>query len=168
MMLGNSSWLARGGMRENDSHTQILAIQSNCWSKIAPSSSHLRVPRPTSGVLHQKFQGQECRPPPRAVRTAGPQPTVNVLIPPLCQKVVAAFNRLHPSMTILELCSRGKVRFGQLKVGKDGACVNFGLLRRCSGCQYRHEVCSMSDSRQVAIVEVLEGAMSTMKATAAP
>jgi hypothetical protein len=104
----------------------------------------------------------------RAVRTAGPQPTVNASIPPLCQKVVAAFNRLHPSMTILKLCSWGKVRFGQLKVGKDGVCVNFGLLGRCSGCQYRHEVCSVSDSRQAAIVKVLKRAMATMKAAAAP
>jgi hypothetical protein len=104
----------------------------------------------------------------RAVRAAGPQPTANAAIPPLCQKVVAAFNRLHPSMTIPELCSRGKVRFSQLKVGKDGACVNFGLLGRCLGCKYRHEVCPVSDSRQAAIVKVLEGAMATMKAAAAP
>jgi hypothetical protein len=104
----------------------------------------------------------------RAVRAAGPQPTINASVPPLCQKVVAAFNRLHPSMTILELCSRGKVRFGQLKVRKDGACVNFGLLGRCSGCKYRHEVCPVSNSRQAAIVKVLEGAMATMKAAAVP
>jgi hypothetical protein len=102
----------------------------------------------------------------RAVRAAGPQPTINAAIPPLCQKVVAAFNRLHPSITILELCLRGKVRFGQLKVGKEGACVNFGLLRWCSGCRYRHEV--VPDSRQAAIVKVLEGAMATMKAAAVP
>ncbi len=104
----------------------------------------------------------------RAVRAAGPQPTVNAEIPPLCQKVVAAFNRLHPSMTILELCLPGKVRFGQLKVGKEGACVNFGLLGQCSGCRYRHKVCSVPDSRQAAIVKVLEGAMATMKAVAVP
>jgi hypothetical protein len=103
-----------------------------------------------------------------AVHAAGPQPTVNAVIPPLCQKVVAAFNRLHPSMTILKLCSRGKVRFGQLKVGKERACVNFGLLGRCSGCRYRHKVCSVPDSRQAAIVKVLEGVMATMKAMAVP
>ncbi len=48
----------------------------------------------------------------RAVRGTRPQPTVNAAIPPLCQKVVAVFKRLHPSMTILELCLQGKVRFG--------------------------------------------------------
>ena len=101
-------------------------------------------------------------------RPSGPQPTVNASIPPGCQKVVAAFNKLYPSMTILELCTRGKVRFGNLKVGKDGACVNFGLLGRCPGCNYRHEVCTVSDSRQAAIVKVLEGAMATMKAAAVP
>mgnify|MGYP006187555579 CR=1 FL=1 len=101
-------------------------------------------------------------------RPSGPQPTVNASIPPGCQKVVAAFNKLYPSMTILELCTRGKVRFGNLKVGKDGACVNFGLLGRCPGCNYRHEVCTVSDSRQAAIAKVLEGAMATMKAAAVP
>ena len=104
----------------------------------------------------------------RAGKPSGPQPTVNASIPPGCQKVVAAFNKLYPSMTILELCTRGKVRFGNLKVGKDGACVNFGLLGRCPGCNYRHEVCTVSDSRQAAIVKVLEGAMATMKAAAVP
>jgi hypothetical protein len=104
----------------------------------------------------------------RAVRAARPQPTINAAIPLLCQKVVAAFNRLHPSMTILELCLWGKVRFGQLKVGKEGACVNFGLLGRCSGCRYRHEVCSATDSWQATIVKVLEGTMVTMKAAAVP
>ena len=53
-------------------------------------------------------------------------------------------------------------------VGKDGACVNFGLLGRCQGCNYQHEVCTVSDSRQAAIVKVLEGAMATMKAAAVP
>ena len=55
----------------------------------------------------------------------GQQPDVNAAIPSLCQKVVATFNRL--------LCAQGKVRFGQLRVEKDGFCVNFGLLGRCPG-----------------------------------
>ncbi len=67
-------------------------------------------------------------------------------------------------MTVLELCSRRKVRFGKLKIGKDGACVNFGLLGRCSGCQYRHEVCLVPDSQKAAVLKVLESAMATMKA----
>jgi hypothetical protein len=103
---------------------------------------------------------------PRAARTTGPQPTVNPLIPPMCQKVVATFNRLYPGMSVLELCEKGKVRLGQLKVGREGACVNFGLLGRCSGCQYRHEVCTVATSRQATIVKVMEGALATMKAAA--
>ncbi len=71
-------------------------------------------------------------------------------------------------MTFLELCSRGKIQFGQLKIGKDGACVNFGLLGQFLGCKYRHEVCSVSDSQQAAIAKVMEGAMATMKAAARP
>jgi hypothetical protein len=103
---------------------------------------------------------------PRAPRVSGPQPTVNAAIPPMCQKVVATFNRLHPGMSVLELCEKGKVRLGQLRVGREGACVNFGLFGRCSGCQYRHEVCSVATSRQAAIVKVMEGALATMKAAA--
>ena len=103
---------------------------------------------------------------PRAARVTGPQPTVNAAIPPMCQKVVATFNRLYPGMSVLELCEKGKVHFSQLKVGRDGACVNFGLFGRCSGCQYRHEVCTVATSRQTAIVKVMEGALATMKAAA--
>ena len=87
-------------------------------------------------------------------------------IPPLCQKVVATFNRLYPGMSVVELCEKGKVRFSDLKVGRVGACVNFGLFRRCLGCQYRHEVCTVATSRQTAIVKVMEGALATMKAAA--
>ncbi len=57
--------------------------------------------------------------------------------PTVPDKVVASFNRLYPSLTILDLCTRGKVQFSQLKVGKEEACINFGLL---GGCQYRHKV----------------------------
>jgi hypothetical protein len=84
----------------------------------------------------------------------------------MCQKVVATFNRLYPGMSVLELCEKGKVRFSQLRVGREGACVNFGLFGRCSGCQYRHEVCTMATSCQTAIVKVMEGALATMKAAA--
>ena len=65
-----------------------------------------------------------------------------------------------------QLCERGKVRFSQLKVGRDGACVNYGFFGRCSGCQYRHEVYTVATSRQVAIVKVMDSALATMKAAA--
>jgi len=84
----------------------------------------------------------------------------------MCQKVVATFNRLYPGMSVLELCKRGKVPFGKLRVGREGACINFGLFGRCLGCQYRHEVCTVATSRQTAIVKVMEGALATMKAVA--
>jgi len=80
--------------------------------------------------------------------------------------VVATFNRLYPGMSVMELCEKGKVRFGDLKVGRAGACVNFGLFGRCAGCQYSHEVCAVATSWQTAIVKVMEGALATMKAAA--
>ena len=112
----------------------------------------LRVPGPTTPST------------PGAARITGPQPTVNPVIPPMCQKVVATFNRLHLGMSVLELCERGKVCLGQLRVGQEGACVNFGLLGRCSGCQYKHEVCTVPTSWQASIVKVMESALATMKA----
>jgi len=69
----------------------------------------LRVPGPTTPST------------PQAARITGPQPMVNAVIPPMCQKVVATFNRLYPGMSVLELCERGKVCFSQLKVGREGA-----------------------------------------------
>jgi len=80
----------------------------------------------------------------------------------MCQNEVATFNRLYPCISVLELCEKGKVHFGDLKVGREGACVNFGLFGRCSGCN-RHEVCAVATSRQAAI-KVMEGALATMKA----
>jgi hypothetical protein len=69
-------------------------------------------------------------------------------------------------MSVLELCEKGKVRLNQLKVGREGTCVNFALLGRCPGCKYKHEVCTVPTSRQTAIVRVMESALATMKAAA--
>jgi hypothetical protein len=83
-----------------------------------------------------------------AARVTRPQLAVNTAIPPLCQMVVASFNRLYPSLTILDLCTQGKVKFKQIKIGKEGSCINFGLLGWCLGCKYRHKVCSVPDRWQ--------------------
>jgi hypothetical protein len=82
----------------------------------------------------------------------------------MCQKVVRTFNRLYPGMSVVELCEKGKIKIAQLRVGRDGACINFGLLGRCSGCKYKHEVCTLPTSRQTTIVRAMEGALATMKA----
>jgi hypothetical protein len=95
---------------------------------------------------------------------AGPQPTVNTAIPPLCQKVVGTFNRLYPGLTITDLCKQGRVKFSMLRVGREGACMNYGLLGRCAGCQYRHEVCTVPESRQASVAKAMEKGMATMKA----
>jgi hypothetical protein len=76
----------------------------------------------------------------RATRptASGPQPTVNTAIPPLRQKVVRAFNQLYPTLTNMELCQKGNVKFAHVRIGRAGACVNFGLLGCCPGCAYRN------------------------------
>jgi hypothetical protein len=110
---------------------------------------------------------------PAATRTgrpavAGPQPTSNASIPPLCQKIVASFNRLYPISTLHYLCTQGKVSINQLRIGRPGACISFGLLGRCSRCKYRHKVCSVGSSRQAEVVKAIEGVMATIKAAPAP
>ena len=101
---------------------------------------------------------------PRPVAAAGPQPTVNTAIPPLCQKAVGTFNRLYPSLTITDLCQQGRVKFVHLRIGQEGACMNFGLLGRCPGCQYRHEVCTAPETRQASVAKAMEKGMAIMKA----
>ncbi len=71
-------------------------------------------------------------------------------------------------MTVQDLCTQGKVKISLLKIGKGGACINFGLLGWCPGCKYQHELCSVSDSHQAAVAKVLESTMATMKAATAP
>jgi len=69
-------------------------------------------------------------------------------------------------MSIVELCEKGKIRLSQLKIGREGTCVNFALLGRCPGCRYKHEAVTVPTSRQTTIVKTMEGALATMKAAA--
>jgi hypothetical protein len=74
-------------------------------------------------------------------RTVGLQPSANTAIPPLCQKVVRAFNKAYPTLTISDLCMKVSIKFSELQSGKKGLCLNFGLLGQCKGCTYKHKVC---------------------------
>jgi hypothetical protein len=56
---------------------------------------------------------------PRPAAAAGPQPTVNTAIIPLCQKAVATFNRQYPGLTITDLCQQGRVKFLLLRFGRE-------------------------------------------------
>ncbi len=80
--------------------------------------------------------------------------------------MVRTFNRLYLDMSVVELCEKGKVRLSQFRLGRDGACINCGLFGRCSGCKYKHEVCTVATSRQREIVKTMEGTLATMKAAA--
>ena len=42
--------------------------------------------------------------------------------------------------------------------------MNFGLLGRCPGCQYRHKVCTAPETRQASVAKAMEKGMATMKA----
>jgi hypothetical protein len=101
-------------------------------------------------------------------RSDSPQATSNPSIPPLCQKAVAAFTKAHPGLTISDLCKQGGVKMSQLQSGRKGICLNFGLLGRCKGCSYKHEVLSIPDERQTQIAKAMERGMVAMKAGSTP
>ncbi len=42
-------------------------------------------------------------------------------------------------------------------------CLNFGLLGRCKGCTYKHEVYTIPEERQTQIAKAMEWWMAAMK-----
>ena len=55
-----------------------------------------------------------------------------------------------------------------LQGARKGGCLNFGLLGRCKGCSYKHEVLSILDERQTQIAKAMERGMVAMKAGLTP
>jgi hypothetical protein len=102
----------------------------------------------------------------RTQARTGVKPSINTAILPLCQKAVAAFTRLYPRMTLMELCRQGGIKFLAVQVGRKGKCSNFGLLGRCPGCTYAHVPCTVGKARQVDILKAMDQATATMKAAA--
>jgi hypothetical protein len=91
--------------------------------------------KPAAGPAHARTQAG-----------TGVKPSVNTAIPPLCQKAVATFNRLYPTMTLVEMCRQGGIKFSAVQVGKKGDCSNHGLLGRCPGCTYAHVPCKVGEA----------------------
>jgi hypothetical protein len=110
--------------------------------------------------------GKTATPKAQGTRPLGSQPLVNTSIPPLCQKVVGAFNKAYPTLTVSDLCRKGGVKFFELQTGKRGGCLNFGLLGRCKGCTYKHKVYTIPEERQAQIAKEMERGMAAMKAAA--
>ena len=121
---------------------------------------------PTASFLGKTGDGQPLKPSGRTPKTGPttPQATSNPSIPPLCQKAVAAFTKTHPGLTISDLCKQGGVKMSLLQGARKGVCLNFGLLGRCKGCSYKHEVLSIPDERQTQIAKAIERGMVAMKA----
>jgi hypothetical protein len=122
------------------------------------------------GAFLGKVTGVQLRktatPKAQGTRPLGSQPSVNTSIPPLCQKAVEMFNKAYPTLTILDLCRKGGVRFSELQTGKSSRCLNFGLLSRCKGCFYKHEGYTIPEEQQSHIAKVIEQGMAAMKAAA--
>jgi hypothetical protein len=111
--------------------------------------------------------GKTATPKAQGTRPLGSQPSVNTSIPPLCQKAVGAFNKVYPTLIILNLCRKGSVKFAKLQMGKSGRCLNFGLLGQCSkGCFYKHEVYTIPEDRQSQTAKAIERGRVAMKAAA--
>ena len=126
---------------------------------------------PTASFLGRTGDGQPVKPPAACNPKTGPtnpQATSNPSVPLLCQKAVAAFTKAHPGLTISDLCRQGGVKMSMLQGARKGVCLNFGLLGRCKGCSYKHEVLSILDERQTQIAKAMERGMVAMKAGLTP
>jgi hypothetical protein len=110
--------------------------------------------------------GKTATPKAQGIRPLGSQLSVNTSIPPLCQKAVGAFNKAYPTLTVMDLCRKGGVKFHELQMGKRGDCLNFMLLGRCKGCTYKHEVYTIPEERQAQIAKAIERGMAAMKTAA--
>ncbi len=42
-------------------------------------------------------------------------------------------------------------------------CLNFGLLGRCKGCTYKHEVCTIPEEHQTQNAKAMEWGMAALK-----
>jgi hypothetical protein len=101
------------------------------------------------------------------VRTpaGGSKPSVNTAIPPLCLKSVEKFNKLYPTLSVMDMIKKSGIKFGEVQIGGKGDCSNFNLLGRCTdpNCTYNHKPAKVGEARQVAVAKKLDQAMATMK-----
>jgi hypothetical protein len=48
------------------------------------------------------------------------KPSINTAIPPLCQKAVASFTKLYPTLSVMDMVKKGGIKFGEVQIGGKG------------------------------------------------
>ena len=116
------------------------------------------------------FMGADSEQKPKGtarVRTpaGGSKPSINTAIPPLCLKSVEKFNKLYPTLSVLDMVKKGGIKFGEVQIGGRGDCSNFNLLGRCldPNCTYTHKSARVGEERQLAVAKKIDQAMTTMR-----
>jgi len=116
------------------------------------------------------FMGEDSEPKQKGtarVRTlaGGSKPSINTAIPPLCLKSVEKFNKLYPTLSVMDMVKRGGIKFKEVHIGGKGNCSNFTLLERCPdpNCTYNHKSSEVGEERQVAVAKKIDQAMATMR-----
>jgi hypothetical protein len=107
--------------------------------------------------------------PARACTPAGgSKPSIHPAIPPLCQKAVAKFTKLYPTLSVMDMVKRGGIRFGAIQIGNKWDCSNFNLLGKCTDprCTYTHKPARVEEEQQVAVAKIIDQAMTKMNGSA--
>ncbi len=92
---------------------------------------------------------------------------INSAIPPLCQKALANFTKLYPTLSVMDMVKKGGIMFGAVQIGGKGDCSNFNLLGKCTdpNCAYNHKPARVREERQVAVAKTIDQVMAKMKGT---
>ena len=75
------------------------------------------------------------------------------------------FNKLYPTLSVLDMVKKGGIKFGEVQIGGKGDCSNFNLLGRCHdpNCTYAHKSAKVGEERQLAVAKKIDQAMATMR-----
>jgi hypothetical protein len=109
--------------------------------------------------------GQGADPARVCTPAGGSKPSINPAIPPLCQKAVANFIKLFPTLSVMDMVKKGGIRFGAVQKGGKGDCSNFNLLGKCTNknCMYAHIPAKVGEERQVAVAKRIDQVVAKMK-----
>jgi hypothetical protein len=87
---------------------------------------------------------------------------MNPEIPLLCKTTVAAFGKLHPALSVMDMVKKGGIKFGGVQIGGKVDCSNFNLLGKCLDptCTYNHKPAKVGEERQIAIAKKIVQVMA--------
>jgi hypothetical protein len=68
------------------------------------------------GADSDALAGQAAGPPRACAPAGGSKPLINSAIPSLCQKAVANFTKLYPTLSVLDMVRKGGIKFGAVQI----------------------------------------------------